>query len=142
MASPSSRLRLLVEARANGRCEYCRRFQDLIGDSFFEVEHIIPLARGGRTMPTNLAFACRRCNLLKGIAITAFDQRTRQVVRLFNPRTDQWNVHFRRSRDLLRILGRTAIGRATVACLRLNDTSERRSRLIQRDYLATIFPLD
>lgn len=142
MAATTHRLRFLVEARADGRCEYCRRYQELIGDSFFEIEHIIPLARGGQTTPDNLALACRRCNLLKGVALEARDPRTEQLVRLFNPRTDRWDVHFHRSRDLLRIYGRTAIGRATIALLRLNSQSEQRARQIQRDYLSGVFPLD
>ncbi|MFQ5855568.1 MAG: HNH endonuclease [Anaerolineae bacterium] len=62
MADQARRLRDLVEARADGRCEYCRRYQDLIGETFFEVEHITPRARGGPTDPDNLAFACRHCN--------------------------------------------------------------------------------
>ncbi len=131
MAATTHRLRFLVEARADGRCEYCRRYQELIGDSFFEIEHIIPLARGGQTIPDNLALACRRYNLLKGAALEARD-----------PRTARWGVHFRRSRDLLRIYGRTAIGRATVVLLRLNSQSEQRARQVQRDHLSGVFPLD
>ena len=142
MAPSTYPLRFLVEARANGRCEYCRRYQDLVGESFFEVEHIIPRAHGGQTTPDNLALACRRCNLLKGATLEARDPRTARLTRLFNPRTDQWEVYFRRSRDLLRIYGRTDIGRATVALLRLNSPGEQRTRQIQRDYLASLFPLD
>ena len=36
----------------------------------------------------------------------------------FSP--DRWRDHFRRSRDQVRIYGRTAIGRATVALLRFS----------------------
>jgi len=71
MPPPAPKLRDLVEARADGRCEYCRRYQELVGDTFFEVEHIRPRSRGGLTIPSNLAFACRRCNLLKGDVIEA-----------------------------------------------------------------------
>jgi len=142
MADQARRLRDLVEARADGRCEYCRRYQDLIGETFFEVEHIIPRAHGGPGHPNNLAFACRRCNLLKGDATEALDRRTGRFVPLFNPRRDRWSEHFRRSRDKLRIYGRTATGRATVERLRLNSPAEQRARQIQRDYLSEIFPLD
>lgn len=135
-------LRNLVEARADGRCEYCRRYQELVGETFFEVEHILPRSRGGLTVPLNLAFACRRCNVLKGDAIEVFDRRTDQLVPLFHPRYDRWGDHFRRSRDRLRIYGRTAIGRATLERLRWNSPSEQRTRQIQRDYLSEVFPLD
>ena len=141
MAHQPPQLRDFVEARADGRCEYCRRYQDMIGATFFEVEHIIPRARGGLTVPHNLAFACRRCNLLKGDATEALDRRTGRRVPLFNPRRDRWGDHFRRSRDQVRIYGRTAIGRATVALLRFNSADEQRARQIQRDYLSAIFPL-
>ena len=88
MSPPAYTLRDLVEARADGRCEYCRRYQDLVGETFFEVEHILPRSRGGLTIPLNLALACRRCNVLKGYAIEAFDRRTGQFVSLFHPRRD------------------------------------------------------
>lgn len=118
----------IVETRASGRCEYCRRYQELIGPTFFEIEHTVPLSAGGLTIPDNLAFACRRCNLLKGNAVSAFDRRTKQFVALFHPRQQQWHDHFRRSRDKLRIYGRTATGRATVDRLRFNEQSECRAR--------------
>jgi hypothetical protein len=135
-------LRTLVEVRANGRCEYCRRPQDLVGETFFEIDHILPQALGGPTTPDNLAFACRRCNLLKGSATAAIDPQTGQLAPLFHPRRDPWVEHFERSADLLQILGRTATGRTTVLLLRLNSESEQRARAIQRDYLALLFPLD
>ncbi|HSF32151.1 MAG TPA: HNH endonuclease signature motif containing protein [Candidatus Tectomicrobia bacterium] len=141
MANQSRKLRDFVEARADGCCEYCRRYQDMIGETFFEVEHIVPRARGGLTAPHNLAFACRRCNLLKGNATEAVDRRTGRLVPLYNPRRDRWSDHFRRSRDQLRIYGRTATGHATVALLRLKSADEQRARQIQRDYLSDIFPL-
>jgi len=135
-------LRYLVDVRAAGRCEYCRRYKRLIGETFLEVEHILPRSRGGLTTPSNLAFACRRCNLLKSDVIEALDLRTEQLVALFHPRFDQWPDHFRRSRDQLRIYGRTASGRATVALLQFNAPSEQEVRRIQRDYLFAVFPLD
>lgn len=142
MAPAAHTLRDLVEARADGRYEYCRRYQDLVGETFFGVEHILPRSRGGLTVPSNLALACRRCNLLKGDTTEALDPRTGRLVALFNPRRDSWRDHFRRSRDLLRIYGRTATGRATIDLLRWNLSGEQRIRQIQRDYLAAIFPLD
>lgn len=136
------RLRVLVEARANARCEYCGRYQEYFGAVFFEVEHITPRSLGGRTVPSNLAFSCRRCNLYKGSAIEALDPLRERVARLFHPRKDRWLDHFERSQDRLEILGRTAVGRATVVRLRLNHPDEMRVRELQRDYLADLFPLD
>lgn len=76
-------LRTLIETRADGRCEYCRRYQEPIGKIFFEVEHIVPRVQGGLTVPHNLAFACRHCNLYKSTATEAVDPETDQAVRLF-----------------------------------------------------------
>ena len=50
-----------------------------------------------------------------------FDPRTGKRIRLFNPRMDDWSEHFRWSRDWKRIIGRTPMGRATVAALNMND---------------------
>ena len=66
----------------------------------------------------NLALACYRCNKFKGPNLAAIDPRTDKLVRLFNPRRQQWNANF--SRRGVLILGRTAVGRATVELLRMN----------------------
>ncbi len=142
MASRSEQLRSFVEARADGRCEYCKRYLILTGETFFEIEHIIPRAKDGPTIPSNLALACRRCNLQKGTITEALDQRTGRIVPLFNPRSDDWSQHFRLSRDKLRIYGRTPTGRVMVDLLKLNNPSEQKARQIQRDYLAEICHLD
>ncbi len=42
------------------------------------------------------------------------------MVALFNPRLQAWEQHFRWAQGGLRILGKTAIGRATVEALDLN----------------------
>jgi hypothetical protein len=39
---------------------------------------------------------------------------------LFNPRTHLWEEHFRWSHDWKKLIGRTSIGRATVAALDMN----------------------
>jgi len=97
-------------------------------------EHIIPKSKGGKSEPGNLALACAWCNGFKGVKTHARDPKTGKLVRLFNPRKDCWNKHFRWSKDLTRIEGLTAIGRATVEALRLN-----RDKLVQlRMLLLTI----
>lgn len=135
-------LRTFVESRADGRCEYCRRWQEPLGAIYFEVEHIVPQSHGGLTVGANLAFACRHRNSYKAAAMEAVDPETGEVVRLFNPRLDNWFEHFERSSDQLLILGRTPIGRATVMRLRFNDDSEQRARAIHREYLVERFPFD
>jgi len=135
-------IRTLVESRADGRCEYYRRWQEPLGAIYFEVEHIVPQAQGGLTVGENLAFACRHCNSYKAAATEAVDPESGEIVRLFHPRLDDWTVHFVRSPDLLLILGRTPIGRATVTRLHMNEASEQRAREIHREHLAARFPFD
>lgn len=109
-----------VVRRAGSRCEYCHAPQRVVGYRL-EREHIVPLARGGVTVLDNLALACRGCNAAKAAQVEALDPRTRRLVQLFNPRTQGWADHFRWSRDGTRVIGRTAVGRATVVALRMND---------------------
>ena len=111
-------LRELVRQRADNRCEYCSLRQD--EDSFFRfhIEHIIAKQHGGTTAEENLALSCHFCNRRKGPNLSGIDPKSLRVVQLFNPRTQRWSDHFRRSGPL--IIGRTAIGRATVKLLEMN----------------------
>ena len=108
-----------VAERAGHRCEYCQTPQAVTAQPF-HLDHVLPRSRGGETTAENLCYACPRCNLLKGDAVEAEDPRTGRRVLLFNPRLDRWDDHFRWSASYQRIVGRTAIGRATVVALRLN----------------------
>ena len=111
----------IIASRANHRCEYCRAPEALF-NSPFEVEHIIPPFRGGLEDETNLALACRSCNVFKGSHISAFDEQTNTEERLFNPRTDLWEHHFLFDPESGQIEGRTSIGRVTVARLAINES--------------------
>jgi hypothetical protein len=84
----------------------------------FELDHIIASSHGGRTRAENLALACFLDNSYKGTNLAGIDPKTKRVVRLFHARRDQWHHHFRWRGPVLQ--GRTAIGRATVAVLRMN----------------------
>ena len=117
MTQISDVMREAVRQRANGRCEYC-----LIPEAFFsrhEADHIRATQHRGKTRLENLAFACFDCNRRKGPNIASFDPATNALTRLFDPRRDSWADHFQL--DGGRILGRTAIGRATEALLQFND---------------------
>ena len=113
----SAALRREVRERARERCEYC-----LLAESqaFFphEPDHLIALKHGGKTVSANLALACFDCNRFKGSDIASLDPITRELVALFNPRTQRWSEHFRLHGG--EIVPLTAIGRATEAMLRLN----------------------
>jgi hypothetical protein len=59
------------------------------------------------------------CNSAKGSDLAGLDPRTRKLTPLFNPRRHKWSRHFAWDGPWLR--GRTAIGRVTVAVLRINE---------------------
>jgi HNH endonuclease len=84
----------------------------------FQIDHIIAEKHGGETVASNLALACPHCNLYKGPNIAGVDPASGQVVRLFHPRTDTWNQHFRW--ESARLLGRSPMGRVTVEVLAVN----------------------
>lgn len=115
----SPALRRRVQERANGFCEYCRA-PDSFATSSFHCDHIIPQSTGGESMLDNLAWACPRYNNHKHAKTHAHDPLTGRSVSLFNPRLKQWHRHFRWSDDLLSIIGRTQIGRATIDALNMN----------------------
>jgi hypothetical protein len=112
-------IRQLIAERAKSRCEYCQLQQELCPDTF-EIDHIIPRMLGGKTELNNLCYACPVCNNAKRSQILAPDPQTGRRVRLFDPRRQRWSRHFRWGTDSGRILGLTAIGRATVVALDMN----------------------
>ena len=63
---------------------------------------------------------CCFCNGYKAGRVRVRDPLTRKMVRLFNPRRDLWNDHFRWLNGGLRVDGTTPVGRATVAALKMN----------------------
>jgi hypothetical protein len=89
-----------------------------------EVEHIVPVARGGEDTIENWALACRACNLYKAAHVSSSDPASDAVVRLFHPREDQWEDHFQVAPESGEIVGRTPIGRATVARLGINSAAQ------------------
>ena len=109
-----------VSLRAGNRCEYCRA-PAAVFNFLFEVEHITPLAREGTNDTLNLALACRACNAHKGARLEGVDPEQGLAARLFHPRRDVWEHHFCVEAETAQILGVTSEGRATVACLDMNN---------------------
>lgn len=121
----SIKLQELVRLRAHYLCEYCHtdeRWQ-LVQ---FTIDHIVPIAAGGKDESGNLALACFHCNRRKSDKQFVPDQSTGIETPLFNPRTMDWNDHFYWSNDGVIILALTDIGRITVKYLQLN-----RERILQ-----------
>jgi HNH endonuclease len=123
-------LRAQVFDRAGGRCEYCRVHEDDLPFSH-QIDHVIPLRHGGRTESQSLALACLECNRRKGADLSAIDPVLGTIAAIFNPRIQSWAEHF--LLEGVRVLGRTPTGRATVALLRLNDSTRVLERLALAD---------
>lgn len=118
-----------VAKRALHRCEYCHAPESFFNHRF-EIEHIIPQARGGSTHLDNLALCCSACNSRKLAFEMGIDVITGQEVPLFNPRTQNWDEHFHFSADGLILEGLTSIGRATIERLDMNHSRQVRARLL------------
>ena len=89
--------------------------------SKLEIEHIVPKSKGGTDTEENLWLSCGLCNRYKGSQTEGFDEETQSSVSLFNPRSEVWTRHFTWSPDGTNIIGLTAIGRAKVSALKLNN---------------------
>ncbi|MBB5033697.1 HNH endonuclease [Prosthecobacter vanneervenii] len=125
-----------VRQRAGNRCEYCRLRQEDEEESPFHIEHIIAQQHGGTDAQENLALACSWCNAVKGPNLSSIDPDSGELTRLYHPRKDLWEDHFRREGPY--ILGLTAVGRTTAWLLRFNDTDN----LAQRHLLLELGELD
>jgi hypothetical protein len=123
-----------VRQRGGNRCEYCRLPQAHTGLTH-HIEHIRAKRHGGTDDPENLALACHRCNNRKGPNIAGIDPMNDTVSELFHPRRDGWADHF--VFQGARIEGATAVGRATVQLLGMNDARrvELRSQIMAREEL-------
>jgi hypothetical protein len=112
-----------VRQRANGRCEYCQLPQ-AASPLGFQIDHVIARQHGGTWTFGNLALSCPHCNAHKGPNIGSRDPtgRVKGLIPLFNPRRHRWSRHFLWEGPTLR--GLTAIGRATIQVLDMNDSEE------------------
>ncbi len=113
-------LRRKVWLRAAGRCEYCHMPSHYYLAPY-QIDHVIAQQHGGRTVLRNLALACFHCNLHKGPNLAGRDPKSRKLTRLFHPRLDRWEFHFRWRGA--RLVGATAIGRTTIQVLDMNHAA-------------------
>jgi hypothetical protein len=101
-----------------------------------ELDHIISEQHRGKTIESNLCLACAHCNAHKGPNVAGIDPQTNQLTRLFNPRLDRWEDHFRWRGPLLH--GSTEIGRATIEVLAINAPERILARQLAIE--AALFP--
>jgi hypothetical protein len=134
MSNIDEGLAAVVWQRAGGCCEYCR-LPDWFSSIPFEIDHIIAEQHGGKTNAWNLALACFACNHHKGPNIGGIDPKTGKRTWLFNPRRQKWSRHFRWNGPVH--LGRTPIGRVTIAVLAINldIRIEQRTALLEEGWV-------
>jgi len=107
----------LVRERAGDCCEYCQLPQR-VSSTRFQIDHVIPEQHGGKAVLSNLALACLADNNHKGPNLAGIDPGSGKRAWLFNPRRQRWSRHFRWKGPTL--VGRTPVGRATIAVLAVN----------------------
>ena len=112
-----------VALQAGHRCEYCHALEAVFNFPM-EVEHIVPLSRGGGDTAANWALACRACNLYKATHLSGSDPESHTEVCLFHPREDRWEDHFQVATMSGEIVGYTPIGRATMTRLEMNSMAQ------------------
>ena len=123
--------------RAQGRCEYCQLPQELTTLPH-QIDHIRARKHRGPTTLQNTCLACAVCNAAKGPNAAGYDPETDELVPLFNPRRDPWTDHFAwKVHVLIVLIGKSAIGRATIEVLRINSPARvELRRLLQATGLA------
>lgn len=128
----SKKSRKLVFERADFKCEYCFSLEQY-SSSPFDIEHIIPLSKGGNNDIKNLALACHGCNLHKYNKMFGIDSESSLLEPLYNPRKDSWKDNFEWNEGFTIILGLIPIGRATIETLQLNRFKLINQRMVFRE---------
>jgi hypothetical protein len=85
-----------------------------------EIDHVIPVSRGGKTILSNLCLACRTCNGCKWKITTSHDPLTNRVVKLFIPIVTSGRS-ISSGANGIHLIGLTATGRATIEALQMNN---------------------
>lgn len=61
-----ARLRSMILQRDGGKCVLCGAKPEMSNGTTLHIDHIVPVAQGGKTVEENLATLCQTCNLGKG----------------------------------------------------------------------------
>jgi HNH endonuclease len=115
----SANFKQIIIKRSKGYCEYCKCPSDF-STELFSIEHIIPRSKNGSDELDNLAYACIGCNIYKSDKTEFIDVVSQTLSPLFNPRIINWIDHFIWDESLTSMIGKTAVGRATIEALKLN----------------------
>ena len=89
---------LMVAKRAAHHCEYCGA-PEAVFNFPFEVEHVVPPGCGGTDDESNLALACRSCNVYKSDSLVRIRSRGKFGSSAFPPSAGQLEGALRCRRD-------------------------------------------
>lgn len=128
-------IRTSVIERAKNLCEYCL-LQDSVAFFSFQIDHIISVKHGGKTILDNLAYSCIFCNRNKGSDLGSVLLPNLDLIRFYHPRIDTWKDHFRYVGATVK--PKTNIGRVTIKILEMNHPG----RIAERQLFiqAGVFP--
>ena len=65
----TSSLREKIKKRDNYTCKICNNSTKIEPNLLLEIDHIIPISKGGKTTESNLQTLCWKCNRNKGSKI-------------------------------------------------------------------------
>jgi hypothetical protein len=130
----NDQLRAQVRQRANDRCEYWQ--MPLSGSVLPRMKRITSVRRStaARLLWRTSAGPVRGAIGAKGTDIASLVPGTQRLVRLFNPRIDRWDDHFRANAQTLLIESLTDEGRVTAQLLGFNELE----RVLERQSLIQI----
>ncbi len=115
----SVKIQQQIRQQFNDCCAYCQTAESLIATTF-EIEHIIPRSQGGVSNPDNLCLSCPHCNRHKATRQNFPDPETQETTPLFHPQQQIWYEHFAWDTTASVLIGVEAVGRATIAALKIN----------------------
>ncbi len=127
----SQETRQVVARRAGFQCEYCMVREEASYLSY-QIDHIVSIKHGGDDHLDNLAYSCVSCNRVKGSDIGSVLLPEKDFIRLFNPREDSWQDHFKLTEA--EIMPRSDIGKVTIKILDLNN----QYRIAEREALLEV----
>lgn len=123
----TAKQRRTIRKLAEECCEFCR-IAEGVRLTKFQIDHIIPIKHGGEDVIDNLCLACLECNSYKGANVAGLDPLTKDATKLFDPRHQKWDEHFKINSDAT-LSGLTPEGRTTILVLRINDNERVKQRL-------------
>lgn len=123
----TSELRETVRLLYQFRCGYCGVTEVDTGNGL-EIDHYLPVSRGGKDQLENLVYCCSACNRFKG-SVWAPANSARRIL---HPLRDDTAAHFREGLDG-QIIALTETGQFHIETLHLNRpqlVAQRKQRLL------------